>query len=100
MNLRKRWHFVNALIAALLAGSLVFIQCYVSGARFAYAFPAYIGVALAGILALFATRDRSRLSWLAFGSTLLCFGYLLWRAWTSPVEYLARTDLYSALACL
>jgi O-antigen ligase len=91
---------LNALIAALLAGAFIFIQCYISGTRFAYALPAYAVVGVAGILALFATRDRSRSSWLAFGSTLLCFGYLLWRAWTSPVEYLARTDLYSALACL
>jgi O-antigen ligase len=91
---------LNALIASLLAGSFIFIQCYVSGTRFAYALPAYAAVGVAGILALFATRDRSRLGWLAFGSALLCFGYLLWRAWTSPVEYLARTDLYSALACL
>ena len=43
---------------------------------------------------------RARLSWLAFISTLLCFGYFIWRAWSSPVEYLARRDLYSALACL
>ena len=91
---------MNALIAALLAGSFVFIQCYVSGTRFAYALPAYILIGIAGVLALFASRDRSRLSWVAFSSTILCFGYLLWRAWTSPVEYLARTDLYSALACL
>ena len=100
-NFSKRYAtFVNALIAALLAGAIIFIQSYVSGTRFAYALPAYAAVGLAGVLALFAIRDRSRLSWVAFGSTLLCFGYFLWRAWTSPVEYLARTDLYSALACL
>jgi O-antigen ligase len=99
-NFAQEVSTLNALIAALLAGAIVFIQCYISGTRFAYAFPAYAAVGVAGILALFATRDRSRLGWLAFGSTLLCFGYFLWRAWTSPVEYLARTDLYSALACL
>ncbi len=91
---------MNALIAALLAGAFVFIQSYISGARLAYALPAYILIGVAAVLALFASRDRSRLSWVAFSSTILCFGYLLWRAWTSPVEYLARTDLYSALACL
>ncbi len=91
---------MNAIIAALLAGSFVFIQSYVSGTRFAYSLPAYLLIGIAGVLALFAARDRSRLSWVAFTSTVLCFSYLLWRAWTSPFEYLARTDLYSALACV
>jgi O-antigen ligase len=92
---------VNSLVAAIFAAAFVFIQCYISGTRLAYSIPAYILIAVAGVLTLFARSDaRRQISKWCIGATVVCFGYLIWRNRTSPVEYLARQDFYSMLACL
>lgn len=101
---------MTSLLAALLASALVFIQCYISGTRMAFSLPSYMLIALAGILSLVIRRRPAsipdstdwpaRPSWGCFLATAAFFAYILVRATWSPVEYLARPNYYSALACL
>jgi O-antigen ligase len=92
---------VNALIAALFASALVFIQCYIGGTRLAYALPAYSLIAMAGLLCLFIkTKGDPKPSKSCVFITVLFSSYILWRALTSPNEYLARTDFFMVLACV
>lgn len=92
---------VNSLLAALLASALIFIQCYISGTRLAFSLPALTLIAIAGILSFFAPRPRgtSANRW-CLGVTAVFFGYILIRAWLSPVPYLARNDIFTLLGCL
>lgn len=92
---------MNSLIAALFAAAFVFIQCYISGTRLAYALPAFLVIGVAAVLAIFARVEKHhRVSRFCLASTALCFGYLIARAFLSPVEYLARSDIYTIVACL
>lgn len=66
-----------------------------------FAIPAYIILGLAGIASVFLVKTkRPQPSWLCIGSSVVFFGYILWRAYVSPVEYLSRPDRYMVLACL
>lgn len=92
---------MQSLIAALITAALVFIQCYISGTRLAYSLPAYAVIGLAAVLSLFsASEARRQISRVCMFATALCFTYLIARASQSPVEYLARADIYSILGCL
>lgn len=66
-----------------------------------FAIPGYTILALAGVLSIFLLRKSRPLpSLFCLLSSLLFFGYILWRAYTSPVEYLSRPDRFMVLACL
>lgn len=110
MRQRYDGELVNSLLAALFASALVFIQCSVSGSRMAFSLPAYALIAVAGVLALFARASGprpslppapglGRSSW-CLALSAVFFAYILARAATSPVEYLARSDYYMVIACL
>src|SRR6185295_18189220 len=92
---------VNSLLAALFASVLVILQCYLSGSRAAFALPAYLSLGITALLAVFASSTRlerlSRWCLLATGAFII---YVLLRAASSPVPYLARADFYLALAAL
>lgn len=92
---------VNSLLAAAFVSAFVFIQCYISGTRMAFSLPAYGLLALAGILSFWGRPERhAPRAGLCLAATAVLFTYVLARAATSPVEYLARTDLFMVLACL
>jgi len=89
------------LLILLLSTALVIIQWLIGGTRPAFAFPAYALLAAAAIVSMAGLRRPSLqpsapalLSALAFG------GYVLGRAWLSPMVYLAGRDLTLAAAAL
>jgi len=92
---------VNVLIAALISAALLVIQLCISGTRMVWSLPAYAIIAVAGLLAVFSKRESisSAARWCLIVSGVF-FSYIIWRAANSPVEYVARHDLYMVLACL
>ena len=92
--------FVNALLAALVASALIVIQLAISGTRLVFALPAYALLAVCAVM-LPAVRQSGRepQKWCLIVVAVF-FAYILGRAMQSPVEYLARPDIYMVLACL
>src|SRR5438045_2320120 len=85
----------------LLVLSLVLIQVLIGGTRLLFSFPAYAVLALTGFLTLFMLRRlKPGPNWICVAATGLFMGYVLIRAWCSPVEYLSRSDTYSVLGGL
>ncbi len=67
----------------------------------AYSLPAYGLAGLTGILSLFRFRKTfAAPNAVCFLSSLIFFGYVIGRAFCSPVEYLARADLFTVLGAL
>lgn len=91
---------MNSFLAALFASAFVFIQCYISGTRLAFSLPAYGILALAGVLSFWGRSERVKRAGVCLAATAVLFTYVLVRAGTSPVEYLARRDMLMVLACL
>lgn len=84
--------FAAILVAIALAG----LQVFIGGTRLIFSLPIYGLLGLAGVLEIFSLRRaRSPLR-----TSALFFGYVLARAWFSPVPYLARTDIFSVLSGL
>lgn len=66
-----------------------------------FAIPGYTLIAVAGLLSLAWFRKSLPLpNVFCLVSSVLFFGYILGRAYTSPVEYLSRPDRFEVLACL
>ncbi len=58
-------------------------------------------IALVGLTFVFGKREGlSQPQWYCVATTFLVFGWIVFRALTSPVPYLARPDLYQVIACL
>lgn len=92
---------VNPTLAALFVSAFLFIQCYISGTRPAFSLPAYALIGIAGIASAVALRSTGGKPFRGCViATVPFFAYILARAGSSPVEYLARADLYMVLACL
>jgi O-antigen ligase len=92
---------MQILFAFLLFAAFAVAQALIGGAKMLYSIPAYALVALAALLALIpALRKPSKPRVGCVAATLCFIGYILWRGWNSPVEYLARTDLMIALGAL
>ncbi len=87
--------------ALLLAAAFGVIQALIGGTRLLFSLPAYGLLALIGLLALFSLRRPKPLpDQLCLVSSAVFFGYILGRALLSPVDYLARPDIYSVLGGL
>src|SRR3954447_21379405 len=87
---------IVALVTLLVLLTLVSIQVLIGGTRLVFAFPAYGTLALAGVLSPLAfLKARSRPDQICLASSVVFFGYVLIRAFTSPDPYLARFDIYS-----
>ncbi len=85
----------------LLSATLVVIQWWIGGTRPVFAFPAYLLLAVAAIGTVTGWRRASlQVSAPALLSALAFGGYVLARAWFSPVAYLAMRDLLLAGAAL
>jgi O-antigen ligase len=94
-------HSAEVLAVALLAAALVLIQILIGGTRLIFSFPAYAILALVALLTVFLfRRARPRPAQLCLVSAAIFFGYILARAFFSPVVYTARQDVYSVLGGL
>jgi O-antigen ligase/Flp pilus assembly protein TadD len=89
------------LLAIFLLG-YVLLATLGAWTRLAFQWPAYLVIAVGGLVALLRLRKGFKFSpgTLCLLSTLLFTGYCAARAWFSPVEYLARQDLLPLAACL
>src|SRR5690349_2981206 len=91
---------MNGLLFVLAAVALAGIQVMSGGWHPAFALPGYGLLALAGLLSWWRSRkipiSSAATDGLAAGA--LFFGYIVIRAYLSPEGYLARNDLYLAIA--
>jgi O-antigen ligase len=73
-----------------------------TGTYMLFAWPGYLVVGVSGVLGVFVwlRSGRSGANDVCILSALLLVGYLVARAWTSPVVYLAREDMLLVLFCL
>jgi O-antigen ligase len=92
---------VNVVFLILLGLAWAAIECFIGGTRLLYSLPAYGLVSIAALLTLASVR-RKRIPPDAscIGATLLLGGWILFRAWHSPVAYLAWPDLFMMTGCL
>lgn len=91
----------EVLAVVLLAAALLLIQILIGGTRLIFSFPSYAILALVALLTLFLFRQpRPRPAQLCLISSALFFGYILVRAFFSPVVYTARPDIYSVIGGL
>ncbi|MEO7723747.1 MAG: O-antigen ligase family protein [Chthoniobacterales bacterium] len=88
------------LVGVFLALALAGIQVLIGGTRLVYSLPVYALLGLAGILAVFSRRSKPAPERICLCATAVFFGYIIVRAWFSPVPYLARADIFSVLAGL
>ena len=92
---------VEICAAVLVAAAMVSMQVFIGGTRPAFSLPIYALLGLAGLLAIFSLRRAKPLPGrLCLWSAAFFFGYLLVRAWFSPVSYLARSDVFPVLGGL
>jgi len=90
-----------AVCGVLFASAFAVIQMLIGGTRLLFSLPAYGLLAAMSILALLSIgRPRPQPNQICLISSAVFFGYALIRAIFSPVEYLARPDIYSVLGCL
>lgn len=89
------------LLAIFLLG-YVLLATLGAWTRLAFQWPAYLVLAVGGLLALLRLRKGFRFSpsTVCLLSAFLFAIYCAARAWFSPVEYLARQDLLPLAACL
>jgi O-antigen ligase len=93
--------FTEALSVFLLIVAFLTIQTLIGGTRLLFSLPAYVIVALVGLLTLVSfRRPKPAPDWFCLGATILFLGYVVARALCSPVNYLARSDIYSVTAGL
>lgn len=94
---------MNAVLILLIGLALAVVQLLIGGVKMTYSLPAYTLLGLAGVLSLGWIRREPGAArpviWCVLAAGALA-GYVGWRALTSPVEYLARTDLYVVMAAL
>ena len=101
MNLRIA-RSAGLLTFALLLGALAFLQVVTSQKDLLPFLAAYAVIAAAAVLAATAADfpKTATAGWWCVGSTAVFCGYVVVRALTSPVAYVARADLYLILAAL
>jgi O-antigen ligase len=89
------------LIASGVLAGIIWIQLRIGGARPVFAIPGYTLIAICGLLGVagFKQQKVSPYHWCVISASVF-FGYLLVRTFSSPLEYLARTNLYLILAAL
>src|SRR2546423_544459 len=91
----------ETLSVFLLAAALIAIQVLIGGTRLLFSLPAYGILSLIGLLTLFSIRRaKPEPTHICLLSALLFFSYILARAVLSPVDYLARPDIYAVLGGL
>jgi len=92
---------VGGLSFILLAAAFVAIQIMIGGTRMVFSLPCYALLGGVGLLALFSLRQRKPTpSQVCLALATIFFGYILVRAWFSPMPYIARSDIHSVLGGL
>lgn len=92
---------MNVLYALLLGIAFAVIELMIGGTRLLFSLPAYGVLALAAVVSL-ADLRRPKVppgGWCLAATALFC-GYILARALTSPVAYIAWDDEFAVLGCL
>ena len=93
--------FTEVLSVILLIGAFLTIQTLIGGTRLLFSLPAYGVLALIAFLSIASLRrPKPEANWFCLTATLVFMMYIVVRAWFSPVDYLARSDIYSVLAGL
>jgi O-antigen ligase len=96
--LRRAVEIFSVVLVAIAFG---LAQVLIGGTRLLFALPSYALLATVGVLTLLWFRtEKPPPSRTCLISSIIFFGYILWRAFLSPVEYVARPDIYSVLAAL
>lgn len=91
---------MNQLLTILLIAALVVLHVFIGGTRLLYALPAYALLGAAGIATLLpGGKLRCRVGNYCLATTTALTIYIAARAFVSPVDYLARPDLFLVLAC-
>ena len=85
--------------AFVITAGMVAMQVFIGGTRLAFSLPIYALLALGGLIGIISLRHASP-SRVCLWSSAIFFGYVLVRAWFSPVPYLARMDIFSVLGGL
>ena len=86
----------------LASMALVALDVLNGGRKMVFSLPCYGLLAVAAVATFFAANRRpipERLRW-CLGASGVFFAYVIFRTLTSPVEYIARTDLYMVLGAL
>lgn len=92
---------VESTCVALAAIAFAGIQVFIGGERLLFSLPAFAVIGFAGVLSFLMLRAaRPPADRLCLVTAGIFFGYVLARAWFSPVEYIARADIYSVLGGL
>lgn len=84
----------------LVALALISIQVLIGGVRLVFGLPAYLLLAVGALVSLLAVKKVVRPAGVCAATVLAMVGWVVARALTSPVEYLARADLFMILAAV
>jgi O-antigen ligase len=85
----------------LLVAAFAVVHVLIGGTRLVYSLPAYGLLGALGLLAFgWLRRPKPNPAQLCLITSALFFGYILLRAIFSPVDYIARTDIYLVLGGL
>jgi len=91
----------EVIAALLIALAMAGMQVFIGGTRLAYGLPLSVLLGLGGLCTVFCLRQsKPAAGRMCLFSAALFFGYVLVRAWFSPVPYLARADIFSVLGGL
>lgn len=99
--MEKTARFFEGFSFALLLIAFLAIQILIGGTRMVFSLPSYTLIGVIGLLAICSLRRmRPAPGTWCLSSAIIFFGYILARAYLSPMPYIARSDLYSVLAGL
>lgn len=78
------------------------LQTLIGGVKLVYSLPGYTILGLSAVATVGWTRRQTvskPIVW-CLATAALLGGYVVWRAWNSPVDYLARSDFYLILGAM
>ncbi len=92
---------MNYVYIGLLVAAFVLIELLIGGTRLLFSLPSCGILALVSFLSLYSFRkNQVPANVYCLGSTVVFAGYVVIRIFFSPVEYVARGDLYILLGAL
>jgi O-antigen ligase len=87
-------------IVLFSATALALLQVSIAGTGLFFFLPSYGLVAIAALISFATLRSGSSPDLACLGASVIFGGYIVLRALTSPVSYVARADLYLVMAAL